>query len=239
MTKTLYTTFLLICVFMTTETLAQKNALEAHYTKTLNITDEINGIEDVNTKQLIIDKYKNSTEYYTLYFNKSKYLFTKASIDKEVELIGDASIYTDMASQKNIAIRSILGKDFIVEKDMPIAIEWNIESERTKQVLNIQCVKATTIDVNGHNVVAWFATEIPFPTGPYGYGGLPGLILRLETKNETYEVTSISSAPEDVLVKEPNVKHVTPQEFSEIKNKKLKELGADPNQKGGVQVIRL
>lgn len=239
MTKTLYTTFLLICVFMTTETLAQKNALEAHYTKTLNITDEINGIEDVNTRQLIIDKYKNSTEYYTLYFNKLKYLFTKAAIDKEVELIGDASIYTDMANQKNIAIRSILGKDFIVEKDMPKAIEWNIESERTKQILNIQCVKATTIDVNGNNVVAWFATEIPFPTGPYGYGGLPGLILRLETKNETYEVTSISSAPEDVLVKEPNVKHVTPQEFSEIKNKKLKELGADPNQKGGVQVIRL
>ena len=239
MKRIFYSAIFLVCLFTTTKIFGQNNALEAHYTKTLNITDEINGIEDVNVRQLVIDKYKKSIEYYTLYFNTTKYLFTKASISNEVELEGDGSLYTDMINSKNFAIRSIIDKEFIVENDMPKPIEWTIMSESTKQVLDMQCVKATTTDLNGNNIVAWFTAEIPSPTGPYGYCGLPGLILRLETKKETFEATSINYAPKEINVKVPNGKHVTQQEFSEIKEKKLKELGADPNQKSGVQVIKL
>jgi GLPGLI family protein len=62
-------------------------------------------------------------------------------------------------------------------------IEWEI-TEEYKKIIGYSCQKATTIHTNPNGtqrkVVAWFTSEIPIPTGPYMYVGLPGLILEID-----------------------------------------------------------
>jgi GLPGLI family protein len=54
---------------------------------------------------------------------------------------------------------------------------WAI-AEETKQVGDLNCVKATC-HFRGRHYTAWFAPDIPISNGPWKFGGLPGLILDL------------------------------------------------------------
>ncbi|MFT6138620.1 MAG: GLPGLI family protein, partial [Salibacteraceae bacterium] len=55
------------------------------------------------------------------------------------------------------------------------------------------------------SVEAWFCPEIPIPTGPAGYGGLPGLIFAVEeNKAASYIMTAIKF-------------NINPKELSKIK----------------------
>lgn len=53
---------------------------------------------------------------------------------------------------------------------------WNIMSDSTKNVLDYECIMATT-DYHGRKWKAWFAPEIPVDAGPWKLLGLPGLIM--------------------------------------------------------------
>lgn len=62
-------------------------------------------------------------------------------------------------------------------------IQWNISAETTEIEQHL-CKKATA-HFAGREWVAWFSEQIPISNGPYKFGGLPGLILKLhDTKNE-------------------------------------------------------
>lgn len=70
--------------------------------------------------------------------------------------------------------------------------KWKISSE-TKNINNFVCYKATTeltvTNVRGvfkSLIIAWFCPEISFQYGPNGYGGLPGLIFELQTKDGSF-----------------------------------------------------
>lgn len=75
---------------------------------------------------------------------------------------------------------------------------WVITDE-TKEISGYLCVKAIRmdIDIDAKNdnrkspVIAWFTPELPFSFGPQNYGGLPGLILELQTQHELFSVTNI------------------------------------------------
>jgi GLPGLI family protein len=76
----------------------------------------------------------------------------------------------------------LFGKNFLI-KDNYNTLKWNITSE-SKDIAGHSCVKATTT-FRGREWVAWFASDIPVPYGPWKLYGLPGLIL------ETYDVTNM------------------------------------------------
>lgn len=40
-------------------------------------------------------------------------------------------------------------------------------------------------------MVAWYAPELPLPYGPDGYGGLPGIILRLDKNAVSTVITKL------------------------------------------------
>jgi GLPGLI family protein len=65
----------------------------------------------------------------------------------------------------------------------PKKLEWTVESE-VKYILDYKCQKAISFfqTRNGDNkkIVAWFTSQIPIPSGPYIYSGLPGLILEVD-----------------------------------------------------------
>lgn len=83
---------------------------------------------------------------------------------------------------------------------------WKI-TEETKLIAGYRCFKATREDMsfgsNGEEakfpVIAWFCPELPFAFGPFKYGGLPGLILELQTYLAVYGATNITlGEPADI-----------------------------------------
>lgn len=78
-------------------------------------------------------------------------------------------------------------------------IEWKIEEDSVKTVLDYQCIMATT-EYHGREWTAWFAPEIPMPDGPWKLCGLPGLILeaRDSTGLHNFVATGIESSNQTI-----------------------------------------
>ena len=103
--------------------------------------------------------------------------------------------------------------------------EWTILNE-TKKIDGYTCFKATTpylIDEDGRvkeNVffTAWFSPEIPISFGPAGYGGLPGLILELQTDKATFFVKKINLSLDKIpeIDKLTSPKAITMEAYLEI-----------------------
>ena len=74
---------------------------------------------------------------------------------------------------------------FFVYPDSVPSLEWNFSYEETYSIMGYDCRKAAA-ECAGRNYTAWFTPEIPLPFGPYKFGGLPGLILKLEDSERQY-----------------------------------------------------
>lgn len=74
---------------------------------------------------------------------------------------------------------------FFVYPDSVPSLEWNFRDEETDSIIGYDCRKAT-VEFAGRSYTAWFTPEIPLPFGPYKFGGLPGLILKLEDAERQY-----------------------------------------------------
>jgi GLPGLI family protein len=61
---------------------------------------------------------------------------------------------------------------------------WTTSNER-QTILSYDCQKATTT-FRGRDYCAWFTTDIPVYNGPWQFGGLPGLILKIHDVNENF-----------------------------------------------------
>lgn len=83
------------------------------------------------------------------------------------------------------------------QEEVP-GLSWEFQDSDPLTIIGYECSKATT-EFAGRKYTAWFATEIPLPFGPYKFGGLPGLILRIEDSEKQFvwqaEGLEKSSAP--------------------------------------------
>ena len=68
---------------------------------------------------------------------------------------------------------------FFVYTDSVPSIQWKFSPKESTSILGYECNKATA-DFAGRKYTAWFTSELPLPFGPYKFGGLPGLILKIE-----------------------------------------------------------
>lgn len=92
------------------------------------------------------------------------------------------SVEKDKASQK-IYFKDRIGRDvYVYEEDRPL--NWKMSSETTK-IGDYKVQKATT-DFAGRIWTAWFTTDLPYQDGPYKFGGLPGLIVKVEDDKGDY-----------------------------------------------------
>jgi GLPGLI family protein len=92
------------------------------------------------------------------------------------------SVEKDKANQKTI-FKDRIGRDvYVYEEDRPL--NWKMSSETTK-IGEYKVQKATT-DFGGRKWTAWFTTDLPYQDGPYKFGGLPGLIVKVEDENGDY-----------------------------------------------------
>jgi GLPGLI family protein len=90
-------------------------------------------------------------------------------------------LYTDKGTR--------LGGNFMYEEAIP-DLKWTIRPER-EVVADHLCQKAT-VAFRGRDYEAWFATDIPIPNGPWKFGGLPGLILKVEDLQHHFVFVCIS-----------------------------------------------
>lgn len=65
------------------------------------------------------------------------------------------------------------------------SLAWNYINSQSDTILGYECQKATTTFA-GRTYTAWFTTEIPLPYGPYKFGKLPGLILRIQDTDKQF-----------------------------------------------------
>lgn len=68
--------------------------------------------------------------------------------------------------------------------------QWTLHEER-QTILGHECQRATC-HWRGRDFEAWFAADIPVRLGPWTFGGLPGLILRLYDMQRLYTWEAVS-----------------------------------------------
>ena len=101
-----------------------------------------------------------------------------------------------------------LGGNYIYNENSP-TFKWKMEADTTT-ILTYTCQKATTT-FRGRNYTAWFAPEIPSNNGPWKFGGLPGLILKIYDKsnNFNFECIGVKQLEKPEPVKFYNLRYIT------------------------------
>ncbi|MDE7465048.1 MAG: GLPGLI family protein [Muribaculaceae bacterium] len=79
-------------------------------------------------------------------------------------------------------------------------IDWVINEDSTKTILDYQCIMATT-DYHGRKWAIWFTPEIPMQDGPWKFCGLPGLIMEASEPSgqHSFTVTGIEISTQPIF----------------------------------------
>lgn len=165
----------------------------------------------------------------------------------------DISIYKNLAAKSVITEKDLMGKIFFV-KDSLTTFKWKLTEEtktiggkRCKKATVIIPVSkeekaayeqekakhsAQTTqffklkEPVAKNITAWYSTDLSVMHGPLEYNGLPGLILELTDGQSIMLCTKVkieSNKTNKEIITLPS-KTITKQQYSEISEKKLKEI---------------
>ncbi|MCI3935600.1 GLPGLI family protein [Chryseobacterium aahli] len=98
-------------------------------------------------------------------------------------------IQKNRQSNEVVSYQFVGGDRFKIIQD--IVFNWHITVE-TDEIQGKKCQLAT-IEYRGRMYNAWFTNEIPISEGPYKFGGLPGLIVKIEDtkKHHIWELKGI------------------------------------------------
>ncbi|MDX1283880.1 MAG: GLPGLI family protein [Draconibacterium sp.] len=148
-------------------------------------------------------------------------------------------VFTDLESKKRIEQREFMTRTFLIAD---IAEQkWKMTGKQ-KMILDFPCQEAT-IEKDSIIYSAWFTPAIPVSAGPANYGGLPGLILAIESSDGKRSTTATSvefaEVGKDLLSKPKKGKKVTRDEFDQIVQEKMKEMGAEHGGEGRSMMIRI
>jgi len=189
-------------------------------------TDELFEKLDKTLKESYI-KDKESEEY-TLNFDTKKSIFKyEGGFSSEGRSKSPKIYFKEKDSLYSLRPENDVdfGKIVIIEDRNT---NWEL-SDETKTIDGYSCYKASSelVRKNGDKVfvfpiIAWYCPKIPFPFGPLGYGGLPGLILELQERNVVYGVQKINFNLEKMnpILKPAEGERISQEEL----NKKIYEM---------------
>lgn len=134
----------------------------------------------------------------------------------------DEDMYIDLS--KNSAYqRTEIGKNkFLVQRDFS-HYPWTI-TRQSQKMLGYAVKKASFSD-GEESVVAYFAPDLPFKHGPYGFFGLPGLIVALDITVKTsqgallgkhFTLKSIDILDDPQLIELPKDKQISYDEAERL-----------------------
>lgn len=148
-------------------------------------------------------------------------------------------VFTDLESKKQIEQREFMTRTFLIEGENTQT--WKMTGNQ-KMVLDFPCQEAV-VEKDSISYSAWFTPVIPVSAGPSKYGGLPGLILAVESSDgkSSIKATSIdfNELEKDVPEKPKKGRKVTREEFEKIVEEKMKEMGAEGRGEGQMMIINI
>ena len=113
-----------------------------------------------------------------------------ASSDFQEESLGDpVQIYKNREEGVVSSVYNAFVENFITEQKTDEINNWEIVNE-TDTLFNYPCQKAMT-DYAGRTYTAWFTMDIPINDGPWKFGGLPGLILKVADDENLFQYLAI------------------------------------------------
>lgn len=223
--------FLIFFLFWNFQIYAQIRSGEIEYAIEI---EELPEVKPGENKDVIQKMYKMSKDYVAqmkavLKFDRSKALFKLEEV-MEIDrkpyyrfskaLVGLDKVYLIEADANKLVIQQ---EDFmtmhLVKDKTKGAGEWEVSSA-SKIIDGFKVFKASTTEVTEnskgkfeHEVIAWFAPELSFGYGPFGYGGLPGLILELQINRSylpmTYKLKSIKFSDKALEIKSLEGKEIS------------------------------
>ncbi|WP_082455137.1 GLPGLI family protein [Pedobacter sp. Leaf41] len=219
--KTVLLNFLLLSVFISS--FAQNSGV-LKYSVTIKTTFGYNKID-----KIIYFGNNKSIEFFI-----PKKIIPTITQKSETEVIETRVINTKKRPFlfKNIANQQLILSDHIGSKNYLITdtlnnFKWKITSVH-KRISNYDCIQATA-SFRGRNYIAWFAESIPIALGPWKFGNLPGLIIKVSDSQEkfVYELTAIDLKAKfnsnllTIPMEYKDEKLLTHHEFFYIYNKKI------------------
>lgn len=162
--------------------------------------DKLN--QALNTQKQIQEQIKNQTGNGNI----------KIEVKSEMKAPLTQEDYFFFANEHKMITKERLFNNYLIEETTP-QIDWKILKD-TMSFSGVACQKATT-HFKGRNWTAWFATEIPFQSGPWKLNGLPGLIIEAydDKKEVKFEFAGLenvkdadaaSNSDGDVKIAAPN-----------------------------------
>ncbi len=232
---------LLFCVVFVAFGFAQKQGVVTYRLKVLenpHLDDDLESeLPELYHSWVKADSIANSIFKFDLKFNDGLSSFTstalfsanyQGSLRDGVEAVEESSkadqiFYIDRKNnlfvhQLNYWLTDVLIEDAILKNN------WVLKNE-TKVIGGYTCYKAVETKAVSYSntpieTVAWYTLDINIPIGPLNYGGLPGLILRLDTPTYSYYATNIDLKKSDLKILKPTFgKKMTRNEFDNIKDK--------------------
>lgn len=149
------------------------------------------------------------------------------------------NIFKNYPSGKMTVIdRAFLVGNFKYSEDK-IKFNWKLQ-QGSATICGYTCKKATTT-FRGRNYTAWYAPEIPNSDGPWKFGGLPGLILKVsdDTDDYSFECVAIEKPkkPEYIYIKDSDYDYfkttrerfnITAKNACDNPNPYVESIGAKP-----------
>ncbi len=120
-----------------------------------------------------------------------------------------------------------MGQTYLIQ-DSLIPPKWKILNDM-KEVAGHVCMSATYNDtLRNQTVLAWFALDIPIPSGPDHFVGLPGLILEVNINNGALVLTADKIDPKPLITelelpKKIKGKPISPTDYRTLIKEKIDE----------------
>lgn len=145
-------------------------------------------------------------------------------------------LFSDLAKKISIEQREFMTRIFLIEGKNEI--QWKLTGNQ-KMILDFPCQEAVT-EIDSITTSAWFTPAIPVSAGPANYSGLPGLVLLVDSDNSKKTIVATEVEFSEVnteLLKAPKKgKKVSSEEFQQIVEEKMKEMGAQKGESGHVMI---
>ncbi|WP_262151132.1 GLPGLI family protein [Chryseobacterium foetidum] len=141
--------------------------------------------KDFITENFYLDVDKNLSVFRSEYNRESDSLVNKTGFGYGSKPTYNNQFDVLKNSDENTVFKMVTAPMFVdVYFIKPDLYTWNISSEKMI-IANLECQKADT-DYGGRKWTAWFTSSIPLSDGPYIFGQLPGLIVKISDENSDF-----------------------------------------------------
>ena len=213
------------------------------YSEQMKITTQVEKL-DPSIRALVETQLKQQDKTMCLLHHQEESLYsadseTSSTPDMQsnariARMGGGGAVYKNQKEELRISQELILDKKFLITEPLASS-KWKVEKDE-KIIAGYACKKA----VDSTGIIAWYCPEIPISNGPGIYGGLPGLILELETPVKTFVAQTVNLNYDTAnRIKQPNSgKKVTRAAYNQIRDEKMKDMGVQ-NDGPGVKIIKM